>query len=141
MLAEFCGHFSSTSNSGLGQKDHEFFSTKAEGKISGTYSVFYPLGKFTQYRVAETMTVGIVNLFEVIKVKHQAGQVCVIACATLKFMGQDRIKMSVIIKSGQVISDGELFKDIFLLNQLILCIFFGHNNLSVFVLSRPWSIV
>ena len=94
---------------GFFEQDSEFFSAVSGSGIGFANDLCDGIAKLKEDFIADEMAVGIVDLFEVIEVEHQDRKGALVTAGSLEGGVGAFHEGTVIVESGQSVSDGEVF--------------------------------
>src|SRR5581483_4853671 len=101
------GHNQSLIFASLRQQHYEFVATVAECVIDQTQLGLNKVANFRQQLAADQMSVGVVDLLEVVKVDEHHRELISEASRAIHLGFERLIKMTRIVEAGAVIGDGE----------------------------------
>ena len=99
------GHFVCLSDAGFGQHDDEFISAIASEQIGLTQIVLEKLGKFIEQIIAGRVSIQLINLFEVVQIKHDHRQVALVAHCEVELALAQFKHMPAVVDFGYRIGD------------------------------------
>jgi len=107
---DISGAFDGAVEVGVGEYDGEFFAAVPGGDIDGACRLDDELAECAEDFVADEVSIGVVDAFEVVHVDHDAAERDAVAVGAHEFVFESVVEESVIEEAGEVVGDGETFE-------------------------------